>query len=77
MDVIEHCPEPDGLILRTARKRWQCAGDGGRPSRHAANCPGIIEPGERYVECLWESPAYSSGTRHALVCATETHGWRT
>lgn len=64
-----------GLVLRTARTRWTCQGSGGRPNRHAADCPGVIEPGEQYVECLWEAAGYQSGTRHAVVCAAETHNW--
>lgn len=66
----------DGLVLRTARKAWECEGAGGQPNHHAADCPGRIEPGEQYVECIWEAPAFQSGTRHALVCARETHGWK-
>jgi hypothetical protein len=64
-----------GLVLRTARKRWSCQGSGGRPNRHAEDCPGVIEPGEQYVECLWEATSYESGTRHALICARVTHNW--
>ena len=69
--------EQDGLLLRTARKEWACDGSGGRPNRHAENCPGVIHPGEQYVECVWEAHAYASGTRHTIVCAQETHGWQT
>jgi hypothetical protein len=66
----------DGLILRTARKRWECRGDGRATNpQHSPDCPRVIEPGDQYVECLWESPAYASGTRHTIVCATETHGY--
>jgi hypothetical protein len=68
--------EQDGLVLRTARKEWTCDGSGGLPNTHAEACPQVICPGEQYVECLWETHAYASGTRHAIVCAVETHGWK-
>ena len=68
--------EQDGLVLRTARKRWECDGSGGKPNRHADDCPRVIEPGEQYVECLWDAPGYQSGTRHTVLCAVATHGWK-
>lgn len=66
----------DGLTLRTARKEWTCAGDGSARHRHAPDCGGQIAPGDRYVECFWESPAYSSGSRHTLACAVAFYDWK-
>lgn len=64
------------LIERTARKRWPCAGDG-RPTapHHAEGCPGHIEPGEPYVECLDNAPSYQSGSRHHALCSKEFYGF--
>jgi hypothetical protein len=76
MTSMKHEPTNDGLILRTARKRWDCAGDGRATNpEHSVDCPGVIEPGDQYIECLWESPAYESGTRHTLPCARVMQGW--
>jgi hypothetical protein len=65
----------EGLVLRTARKSWECHGSGGRPNRHADDCPGIIEPGTQYVESFWFSPAYQSGDRISMPCARAFFGW--
>ena len=67
--------ERDGLIPRTARKAWTCEGDGSASHRHADDCPHTIAPGQRYVECLWEAPAYASGTRVSMPCAVAFYGW--
>ena len=63
------------LIERTARKNYDCDGDGSASHRHAPTCPKVICAGERYVECFWESPAYSSGSRKSLACAKAFYGW--
>ena len=62
----------EGCIERTARKHYSCVGSGSRDIvryPHASDCPQSINPGERYVEFLGESPAYESGSRHTLACA--------
>lgn len=64
--------DPD-VILRVARKRWSCEGDGARRPARAEDCPGTIAPGDRYVEYLGEAAAYQSGSRHCRACA-ETFG---
>ena len=70
------------LIVRTARKRYQCCvasrpvgavrqWDGGPlPPRHT----GWISPGERHVEYVGESHAFESGKRYCLPCC-EAIGW--
>lgn len=65
-----------GLVLRTARKEHECHGSGGRPNRHADTCAGTIEPTQRYVEVMWEAPAFASGSRVSMECARAFYGWR-
>ncbi|PWT75317.1 MAG: hypothetical protein C5B60_05575 [Chloroflexi bacterium] len=61
----------DGLVWRTARKPWKCAGDGAIPPHHSPECTGTIVKGQRYVECFYEAPIFGSGTRHCVKCAIE------
>jgi hypothetical protein len=67
MPVIE--PSSDDSIIRTARKTYQCAGDGSASHRHADDCPRIIVPGVRHIEYVGEAAAYQSGSRHSMACA--------
>lgn len=61
--------------VRTARKEWECAGDGkAHHPNHASACPRVIHPGEDYLEYLGDAPAYQSGTRHSLACAVAFYG---
>ncbi len=62
--------------VRTARKRWECCGNGGKGEgrQHSDGCIGSIEPGDRCVELLDETPAYQSGPRCCLPCAVELYG---
>lgn len=57
-------------VERTARKHWECEGNGrGGYSPECLKTSGDINPGDRYVEYLGETPAYQSGSRHCLHCA--------
>lgn len=50
----------DGSVLRTARRRWTCAG-----------CGEVIAPGQRYLEQHAGARA-DIGRRHCLGCAHST-----
>jgi hypothetical protein len=65
-----------GLVIRTARKGWGCAGNGaGNLTQWAPGC-GEIDKGEPYLECLWSAPAFQSGSRHCVMCAVAFFpGW--
>jgi len=59
----------EGVVLRQARKRYRCWGNGARRAQHAATCSGWIELGHRYAEYLAETSPYQSGSRHTMLCA--------
>lgn len=61
--------DDDGLIIRRSRKTWRCAGSGSIPAGRAETCTQTIAPGQTYVECLWEAPAFQSGTHVCMACA--------
>jgi hypothetical protein len=64
----------NGLMFRTARKTHRCNGDGSASHRHAVDCAREIQPGEQYVECFWDTPAYQSGSRVSMACARAFYG---
>jgi hypothetical protein len=66
----------ENAILRTARKRWPCAGNGARKPEHSPRCEHVIPAGLPYIEYVGEATAYESGTRHTLDCAVHFGYWK-
>jgi hypothetical protein len=69
----------DCCIVRIARRKWTCRGDGAVPpyTQFAPACQQTIHAGDRYLEYVGESPAYQSGTRHCWACALAFYGEQT
>lgn len=65
-----------GLVPRTARIEHECNGDGSTAHRHAATCGRTITMGTKYIEVMWEAPAFHSGTRVSMECARAYYGWK-
>lgn len=59
----------DSVVLRIARKEHHCCG--GHDGQQRTRCQEPILPGERYAEYYGASPAYQSGDRYHLLCASE------
>jgi hypothetical protein len=58
-------------VIRVARNRWRCQGDGSASPKHSDGCTVVIKEGDRHAEYLGESSAYQSGSRHCMACAHE------
>ena len=73
LELTEQGARDGALIIRTARKTWECDGNGAGPSRRlfAEDCWDEITPGFRYLEVLWGAPAYASGSHVCEACARQ------